>query len=77
MNTWCPMCGPGVAVDEDGCCTSCGSTAMGEGADEALEALAEVGHRRSLERCPECGGKQIVSYLTRCPKCCPEEESDG
>jgi hypothetical protein len=37
--TWCPQCGPRVAVDEDGCCASCGADAMGPGADQALAAL--------------------------------------
>jgi hypothetical protein len=40
--TWCPICGPGLPIDEDGCCTSCGSTATGEGSDEALAVLAEL-----------------------------------
>ena len=33
--TWCPQCGPGVDVDEDGCCGACGADATGAGADEA------------------------------------------
>lgn len=40
--TWCPQCGPRVSVDEDGCCVSCGSTAVGEGANLALRAIADV-----------------------------------
>lgn len=36
--TWCPCCGYGVAVDEDGCCGACGADATGEGADDALRA---------------------------------------
>jgi hypothetical protein len=31
--TWCPECGPDVKVDEDGCCTMCGCTAMGVGVE--------------------------------------------
>ena len=35
IGTWCPQCGRGVAVDEDGCCTACGADATGPGADQA------------------------------------------
>lgn len=38
--TWCPECGPGVKVDEEGLCVSCGATAIGNGANAALRALA-------------------------------------
>lgn len=38
--TWCPECGPRVRVDEEGLCVSCGSTAIGNGANKALAALA-------------------------------------
>jgi hypothetical protein len=24
----CPACGPGIAVDEDGCCATCGADAV-------------------------------------------------
>lgn len=34
--TWCPEHGPGVTVDEDHLCVTCGATASGDGADEAL-----------------------------------------
>ena len=34
MKTFCPECGFGVAVDEDGCCVSCGSVATGPAVDE-------------------------------------------
>lgn len=40
--TWCPGCGPSVRVDEDGCCLTCGATAMGEGAVEALRLRLEL-----------------------------------
>ena len=40
--TWCPQCGPDVSCDEDGCCSACGSTSVGDGCEEALRALAEV-----------------------------------
>jgi hypothetical protein len=41
--TWCPECGYGVRVDEDGLCVSCGSTAIGRGVDQALALLAIAG----------------------------------
>lgn len=44
--TWCPMCGPDVACDEDGCCAVCGSTCIGPGAEHALAWLGRV---RALE----------------------------
>ena len=34
MKTFCPECGFGVAVDEDGCCVSCGCDATGPAVDE-------------------------------------------
>lgn len=34
--TWCPQCGPGVPIDEDGCCATCGATATGRGVDAVL-----------------------------------------
>lgn len=42
LGSWCAECGPDVGVDEDGLCTSCGSTAVGYGADEATKVLARV-----------------------------------
>ena len=33
---WCPQCGPGLSVDEDGCCMICGADAMGDVANEAM-----------------------------------------
>jgi len=47
-NTWCPQCGYGISVDEEGCCISCGGDAMGEGVDAAvalLEWIAELEKR--------------------------------
>jgi hypothetical protein len=34
--TWCPECGYGVKIDEDGLCVMCGSQAIGKGVDQAL-----------------------------------------
>lgn len=42
MPTWCPQCGPHVRVDSDGTCITCGSDAMGSGADAALQLRADV-----------------------------------
>lgn len=41
--TWCPQCGPDVPCDEDGCCSACGSDAVGDGAEQALAALSRRG----------------------------------
>ena len=41
--TLCPECGPRVAVDEDGCCVSCGAVAMGRGVDTVFAKLAKAG----------------------------------
>lgn len=51
--TWCPECGPNVAVDEEGLCVSCGNTAVGPGVEmiaaaeraavvDALQGAAEL-----------------------------------
>ena len=42
MKTFCPECGFGVKVDEDGCCLSCGLAATGSAVD-ALYSLAGTG----------------------------------
>jgi hypothetical protein len=38
-NTFCPECGFGVDVDEDGCCVSCGATAVGRAIDGFLDMI--------------------------------------
>lgn len=58
--SWCPGCGAGVPIDDEGCCTGCGATATGLGSDEALRVLAEragVASQSSgpLPRCSDCG----------------------
>lgn len=64
--TWCPQCGPRVAVDEDGCCQTCGATAMGEGADAALAAEARA------ERAEAALGRvrEVVADLERRAESC-------
>ncbi len=39
--SWCSQCGFDVWFDEDGLCSTCGSTAVGDGSDEAIEIRAE------------------------------------
>ena len=39
--SWCPQCGLGVDVDEDGCCVTCGATANGDGVEAAITALRD------------------------------------
>lgn len=41
MNTFCPQCGFGVKVDDDGCCVHCGAVATGEAVDQLFNDLAE------------------------------------
>ena len=41
MNTFCPECGFGVSVDEDGLCLTCGATAVGSAVDQLLNDLAD------------------------------------
>jgi hypothetical protein len=60
--TWCPECGPDVAVDEDGCCTTCGNGATGPGADAAHEAcIIPPGECKGLTEtsrdCYDCGAQ--------------------
>jgi hypothetical protein len=37
--TFCVQCGPGIVIDEDGCCATCGATATGKWADAACRAF--------------------------------------
>jgi hypothetical protein len=46
IETWCPECGYGVKIDEEGCCISCGVTAIGKGVDQALAAEARTERER-------------------------------
>jgi len=49
--TWCPGCGPGVEVDDDGFCTECESIAIGHGVDliyAELEKCSPDGVERQL-----------------------------
>lgn len=52
MKTFCPECGPDVAIGEEGCCASCGATATG-GAVKIMAAdqvaLAEENRRLKQE----------------------------
>jgi len=38
--TFCPECGFGVSVDEDGCCAMCGATATGTAVDKLTAPVA-------------------------------------
>ena len=46
-STWRPECGPDVTVDEEGLCTTCGSTATGDGAKSAFTLLNERDEARA------------------------------
>jgi len=52
--SFCPGCGPNVYIDEDGCCSSCGSTAIGDGLIRLNERI------QALIRCPACDGTGLV-----------------
>jgi hypothetical protein len=39
---WCPQCGYGPDIDDDGCCCACGATAIGDGAEEAVALRSRV-----------------------------------
>jgi len=64
--SFCPDCGPNVYIDEDGCCSSCGSTAIGDGLsrlNERIQALI----RPAPARLPDGGLRELftdeVQYL--------------
>lgn len=42
VHSFCPECGPHIAVDEDGCCRSCGATASGPFVDVLLWAWRDL-----------------------------------
>ena len=42
IDTLCPTCGIDVAIDEDGCCASCGTDAHGDGVDAVNAMLAKT-----------------------------------
>lgn len=37
--TFCPQCGYGVPIDEDGCCIHCGADATGRGVDSLFQLI--------------------------------------
>lgn len=47
---WCPQCGPDCHGDEDGCCSMCGATAVGRGAELALWERQEMIRLRARVR---------------------------
>ncbi len=62
--SFCAECGPNVMVDEDGCCASCGTGAMGP------EVIKEGVKRYSLEKVLETA-KEALKYadvIGRCPE---------
>jgi hypothetical protein len=72
----CPECGPHVTIDEDGCCSGCGCTATGEGAEQVFadlaawkccaEELAEA--LRGLES-KSCAGEFCDHAMPPCHRC--------
>lgn len=53
--TWCPECGPGVSVDEDGCCATCGATATGPGVDAIIAEVRQLREEVSFLRADRDG----------------------
>lgn len=52
MNTFCPECGFGVSVDEEGLCGMCGATAVGSAVDKLVSQQANTAdgkNQRSLD----------------------------
>lgn len=72
LGSWCPQCGSNVSVDEDGCCNSCGCSAVGQGADEAHATIADLRDRMRLCRryiCRDCGCAIVRIGDSRCEDC--------
>ena len=65
MKTFCPECGFGVDVDDDGCCALCGSTATGSAVDRLLAGISD-------DPC-QCEHPDKIPYMPvvgfRCRKC--------
>lgn len=60
MNAWCPECGPVESHDEDGCCTTCGSTATGPGADHAHAQAARIAELEAQVTRLQLTGTELV-----------------
>jgi len=54
MKTFCPECGPGVPVDEDGLCVQCGATAVGKAVDNLAIGGAEPEVEADAKKLCEC-----------------------
>jgi len=77
--TFCPECGFGVPVDEDGCCVTCGATATGPAVDELVQPGEPVGdllvfrssenveHKRCEARIREEKRVQLLQHIGRFP----------
>ena len=56
--TFCPECGPDVEIDEEGCCLTCGATAVGSAAKDIarLQAVVDAARVVALTYCSENPG---------------------
>lgn len=56
--TFCPQCGPDVDIDEEGCCLTCGATAVGSAVRDiaSLQAVLDA-VRADCERAKEVAGR--------------------
>lgn len=69
LRTLCPECGPNVAIDEEGCCATCGATATGRW----LEAHPSLGAQQA-ELLGELAVKtEALSALEELVRCYQEE----
>jgi hypothetical protein len=71
IETHCPECGPGTELDEDLCCSGCGSEATLDGlvnrVHELEARLAPLESKRSSDRCNQCGeGMSLEQYCWHC-----------
>lgn len=68
--SFCAICGPGVRVDEDGCCVTCGATVMGEAVEVLFAtfaaALAELTQLRQDAGLASIRERQLREQLAQC-----------
>jgi len=66
--TWCPQCGLGVKIDEDGCCKTCGATATGEGVDQILMLHRSLKALLGVQTREELAGMEAGIRITPAPE---------
>jgi len=63
--TLCPICGVGwgVPVDEDGCCTTCGACAFGDGVDTVAREIAALREELRIARLSLTDHEEAIEAL--------------